>query len=119
MKDLAKLFAGLVLAVTLVACSEQPDGEADAVTATETADEFVARVNDEYKDWWRELNAASWLRATYINEDSAVVNSLANERFAAWHAETVRQALQYEGQELSAETRRALDLLKFSATEKR
>ena len=102
MKDLAKLFAGLVLAIALVACSEEPASEAEVGVPTETADEFVARVNDEYRDWWRELNAAGWLRSTYINEDSAVVNALANERFAAWHAETVRQALQYDGQELSA-----------------
>jgi len=116
MKDLAMIFAGIVLAIVLAACSQQSQEEAAVAGPVESADEFVARANDEYKDWWRELNAAGWLRATYINEDSAIVDALANERFAAWHSATVKAALQYEGQELSADTRRALDLLKLSAT---
>ena len=121
MKYLAKPFAGVLLAVLLTACSERPAGEpatsesTEAAATVETAEEFVARVNDEYKDWWRELNAADWLRATYINEDSAIVAAKASERYAAWHATTVKQALKYDGQELSDDTRRALDLLKFSA----
>jgi len=116
MKVLAKLSAGLALAFVLAACSQQSTEEAVADGPIESADEFVARVNDEYKEWWRELNAAGWLRATYINEDSAIVDALANERYAAWHSATVKAALQYEGQEMSAGTRRALDLLKLSAT---
>jgi len=118
MKDLARLFAGLFLTTALFACSDQPAGDPEAATPAapaETAEEFVARVSDEYHDWWRELNAADWLRATYIIEDSAIVAAKANERFAAWHAATVKEALRYEGQEMPSETRRALDLLKFSA----
>jgi peptidyl-dipeptidase A len=115
MKNIAKLFAGCVLAIALAACTQQATDEVADAAAAETADEFIARVNAEYKDYWRELNAAEWLRATYINEDSAVVESLAHERFAAWHSGKVKEALQYEGQEMSAETRRALDTLKLGA----
>ncbi len=114
-----KLLIGCLSLALAAACTGGNNDVADVTDSAapiETADEFVARVNAEYKDWWRELNATGWLRATYINEDSGIVDSLANERYAAWHAATVKQALRYEGQELSAETRRALDLLKFSAT---
>ena len=114
-----RLLIGCLSLALLAACSGGNNDVADAAdvaASTETADEFVARVNAEYKDWWRELNAANWLYSTYINEDSAVVNSLANQRYSAWHAKTVKAALQYNDQEVSAETRRALDLLKFSAT---
>ncbi len=104
------VFAGL-----LIAC-EQPGSELTAAkVSTESADEFIARVNVELKNYLRELNAAEWLRATYINEDSAIVESLAHERFAAWHAGKVKEALRYEGVEMSVETRRALDTLKLGA----
>ena len=107
------LFAALGL---LAACAE-PSGDADgsAAAPAETAEEFVDRFNAEYKDWWRELNAAGWLSATYINDDSGVVDALANERYAAWHAEKVKQAMRYDDQELAPQTRRALNLLKGSA----
>ena len=57
MKDFAKPFAGLVFAIVLAACSQQAGNDATSATApTETADEFVERVNAEYKEWWRERN---------------------------------------------------------------
>ena len=33
------------------------------------------------------------MRATYITEDTAILSSLARERYAKWHSETVEQAL--------------------------
>jgi len=86
-----------------------------ASAPTETAEEFVARINAEYKVWWRELNAANWVNTTYINEDSGIVNALANERFAAWHSAAVEEAKRYDAQELDVTTRRALSTLKMSA----
>jgi peptidyl-dipeptidase A len=49
----------------------------------ETADQFVARVNAEYKAMYPELTAAQWLSSTYINDDSQLLSSKANERFLA------------------------------------
>ena len=112
MKTIAKLFAGGLLAIVLVACSQQASDQAVDAAATETADEFVARVNEELRELRRELNAAGWVRATYITEDTAILSSLARERYAEWHSNTVDAALQYDDQELSPETRRAIDLLK-------
>jgi len=113
-----KIFLLLIAAGALGACSQSETGAGTAAgdaAAIETAQEFIDRVNREYKDWWRELNAAGWLRATYINEDSGVVDALANERYAAWHTQKVREAMRYDGQELDASTRRALELLKGGA----
>ncbi|NIA27959.1 MAG: peptidase M2 family protein [Desulfobulbaceae bacterium] len=115
MKSYLRLFASLMFATSLAACSQQAPDEPIAAAPTESAEEFIARVNAEYKDYWRELNAAGWLRATYINEDSGIVDALANERFAAWHTGKVQEALKYDGQEMSPETRRALDTLKLGA----
>ncbi len=115
----------IAAAAMLGACSEQAqvggpsplkgDRKGPNAGPTETAEEFVDRVNAEYKEYWRELNAAGWIRATYINEDSAVVDALANERYAAWHTAKVKEAMQYDDQDLDPATRRALDLLKMSA----
>jgi peptidyl-dipeptidase A len=106
----------LVACSYLAACGQQaPEATVATEVLTQTADEFIAQVNAEYKDIWRELNAAEWLRATYINEDSAIVAALANERYAAWHTSKVKAAMQYGGQDLDAATRRALDLLKGGA----
>jgi peptidyl-dipeptidase A len=111
-----RIFALLALAVMVGACSpsDSPD-DLDASAPTETAADFIDRVNAEYKDWWRELNAAGWVNATYINEDSSIVQAKANERYAAWHAAAVEQAKSYDDEELPAGTRRALETLKKSA----
>ena len=66
---------------------------ADAAAPAETAQEFVARVNDELEELRRELGAASWVRSTYITGDTAVIAAASSERYAKWHSETVKQAL--------------------------
>ncbi len=104
----------IAAAAMLSACSEHANvGEPAA--PTETADEFIDRVNAEYRDYWREVNAADWIYVTYINEDSAIVSSLANERYAAWRSRMVKESLAYADHEVSPETRRALDFLKQGA----
>lgn len=113
-----KLFVLIAAAALLGACSQTDNaGEtAGAASApTETAQEFVDRFNAEYKEYWRELNAADWLSKTYINDDSAIVKASADERFAGWHAGKVKEAMRYDDQELDPTTRRALNLLKSSA----
>jgi peptidyl-dipeptidase A len=74
---LKKLAALLLL--PLFAC-----GGADTAgnAATETADEFVARINAELADLNVESGAAGWVRATYITHDTAILSSLARQRYA-------------------------------------
>jgi peptidyl-dipeptidase A len=113
MKTPINLLAGGLLAFVLVACSQQtPDEVVDAVPS-ETADEFVARANKEAKELWIEGSAANWTYVTYINEDTALMNALAGERYSEWHSRMVAASLQYDDQELSPETRRAIDLLRL------
>ena len=116
MKHFLKMFAGAMLVITLAACSQQAPEEAVSAAPTETAEEFVARVNEELRELGRELGAAGWVRATYITADTAIMSSLARERYAKWHGETVEAAMVYDDQELSPETRRAIDLLKLGTS---
>ena len=82
-------------------------------TSAETADEFVARTNSELAELSRETSAASWVRNTYITVDTALLNSLATQRYTEWQSRAVAESLEYEGTELSPESARALMLLKF------
>ena len=104
----------------LTGCGQPQDGSPPADAAqqqpVETAEEFVARINEELNELRRESGAAGWVRATYITPDTALLQSRARERYAAWHSDAVKQAMQYDGQELAPETRRAIELLKLGTS---
>jgi peptidyl-dipeptidase A len=116
MNRLAFIFVAALFGVHLGACSERTAQQATEQPPAETADEFVARVNAELADLERELGAAGWVRATYITPDTAILQSLARERYAAWHSRTVEQAASYDGQQLAPATRRAIELLKLGTS---
>ena len=97
----------LVVLLAVSSCSIDID------TSSETADEFVARINVELDEITREVQAASWVRNTYITVDTALLNSLATQRYAEWQSRSVAESLKYEGAALSPETARALLLLKL------
>ncbi len=82
----------------------------------ESAADFVARANDEYRKLWKDLSVADWVRSTYITVDTGHLAALANERYLEWHSEMVRQAVRYDGLEMDPATRRALDLLKLGTS---
>jgi len=116
MGHLVKIAASLVLVLLLGACAQKDAEETVATVSTEAADEFVARANVELAELRRESGAADWVRSTYITDDTAIIAAASDERYAEWHSGMVQQALRYEGQELSAETRRAIDLLKLGTS---
>jgi len=115
MKNLARGFAGILLAMGFAACTQQAADE-DVAAAAETADAFVARINEELKDIGRERDAAGWVRATYITVDTAVLEAAAEGRYAAWHSRVVDEAKVYDDQELTPETRRALEKIKLGTS---
>ena len=111
-----------VCLVPLASCKRTPSPGTEqaapgAVATTppedETADQFVARVNAEYKAMYPELTAAQWLSSTYINEDSQLLASKAQERFLAQLNSWIEQAKKFEGKPMSAESARAIMLLKL------
>ena len=109
------LLLSVVFAIS--ACSQQSaDAPVAGAAPTETADVFVARMNEELRELGRELGAAGWVRSTYITEDTGIIASAASVRYAEWHGRMVKESMAYDGQELSADTRRAMDLLKLSTS---
>ncbi|MCH8865321.1 MAG: M2 family metallopeptidase [Proteobacteria bacterium] len=115
-KLMKKFLIACLATALLAACEQQTSAPAATGAATESAEEFIARINIELKELGRELGAAGWVRATYITEDTAILSATANERYAKWHSRTVGAAARYNDQELSPETRRALNLLKLGTS---
>ncbi len=120
MKPSERFVAGLLLAFALGACAEKEVEKAVAPAAAEapaeTAAEFVARANAELAELAKETGAASWVRMTYITDDTAILAAAADEKYAAWHSDIVRQAKQYDGTDVDKKTRRAIDLLKLGTS---
>ncbi|MCR6628296.1 MAG: M2 family metallopeptidase [Pseudoxanthomonas sp.] len=102
---------------TLAACKkDEPAADTAAAPAApkgETADQFIARVNDELKKMYPELTAAQWLSSTYINDDSQLLAAKGNERYLTQLNHWIEQAKKFEGQPMSPETARAIQLLKL------
>ncbi len=110
-----------VAVIGLAGCKKQPtptEGTSAITAATapagETADQFIARVNDEYRRMYPELTAAQWLSATYITDESQLLSAKGNERYLAQLKNWIDQARKFEGQQMSPDTARAIALLKLA-----
>jgi len=120
MKPVRALLAlGVAAAVFgLAGCKKEPAPAPSAnapaaAPAGETADQFIARVNDEYKKMYPEMTAAQWLSSTYINDDSQLLSAKANERYLSQLNSWIEQSKKFEGQTMSPATARAIQLLKI------
>ena len=81
--------------------------------SAETADEFVARLNRELAELGREVNAAGWTQATYINVDTELLSAKATEHNLAAFSKAVEEAKRFAGQPMSPASKRAISLLKL------
>jgi peptidyl-dipeptidase A len=118
----ALLALAVAASLALSACTREPSADGAAATAAtggataqqdETADQFIARVNAELKAMYPELTAAQWLSSTYISDDSQLLAAKANEKYLTALNGWIEQARRFEGQQMSAETARAIMLLKL------
>ena len=82
----------------------------------ESTDEFVARLNRELAELSLDQNQTGWLQATYINDDSQAVSARSSDRYLAYFNAAVKQAKRYDGQPMSPESRRAIQLLKLGVS---
>lgn len=81
-----------------------------------SADDFVAKLNDEIDARGRAASAAYWVRATYINEDTQILAAEASEKWLEFHTRAVKEASVYDGEPMSDEAARALKLLKLGSS---
>ncbi len=120
--SLQRAFLATAIVVALSACQTQPARsgveaalEKAAPTAAD-ADQFIAAINAKAKAEYPEQTAAAWLSVTYINSDSQLVAAKANERALGELKRNVEKATEFDGVTLSADTSRALKLLKLSTS---
>ena len=112
----ALLAAAVAMTLGLAACKQAPAPATTGATpppAGETADQFVARVNKEFRSLSAELNSAQWLSSTYINSDSETIAAKTNERWLTQLNGWIEQSRRFDGQQLSPDTARAIKLLKL------
>mgnify|MGYP001764820865 FL=1 len=112
----ALLAAAVAMTLGLAACKQAPAPSATGAPpppAGETADQFVARVNKEFRSLSAELNSAQWLSSTYINSDSETIAAKTNERWLTQLNGWIEQSRRFDGQQLSPDTARAIKLLKL------
>ena len=105
----ARRAPGICALLPIAALAAAPVGP----VAAETADEFIARLNREFAELSIEGAAAGWTQATYINVDTELLNAKANERYLEYFSKAVSEAKKFEGQPMSAASRRTIDLLKL------
>jgi peptidyl-dipeptidase A len=102
-----RIAAPLALACLLAACGGG-NGK-----PKETADEFVARANEELQKSGHESAMAAWVQLTYITPDTEALAAKASEREQADYARLIRDAKAFEGGDLSANAARTIKLLKL------
>ena len=98
------------LAITVLAAASAPDAP------LLSADEFIRQTNEKYEEMRLEGAAAAWAHATYINADTALLASRAQERSLKFQSEAVEGARRYDGAELDPLTQRAINAIKWGAT---
>ncbi len=116
----------VALLLALGACQSPPhkagqtDADRPAAAAAKPApgpgdaDRFIAGVNRQIRDNYAEQTAAQWVSETYINADTELLVSKANERALAMLSANIDKAREFAGTDgLSPPTRRSLDLLKL------
>lgn len=104
------LCSGIALCclVYLSACSKAPSSNEVANSApAKSVDEFMADANKTYFDNYQEFNAAQWVYVTYLNDDSALLATKANEKWMAMEKELLSAARIYQNSPMSADTKKA------------
>jgi peptidyl-dipeptidase A len=111
-----KMRIGAVLLAAAVASACHKSSEPAQAKTQETADQFVARVNQEMKEVGHEVSAAGFAYATYINQDTEFLNAKANERYLEYFGKVVEESKAYDNEKLTPQTARALTLLKLGVS---
>ncbi|XXK43908.1 M2 family metallopeptidase [Porticoccaceae bacterium nBUS_17] len=103
----------LVSAASLViGCGQNNDhGNLRDLQPTETAKQFVSRIEEEGGQLNKEVSAAYWVRSTYITPDTAILAAKAGERALTFESNMVKQAQQFRSAEMDTDTARAIELM--------
>ncbi len=112
------LIITLLSSLLIVSCTTTPSTNINTETsnANESADQFVARINEEMIEHNKENEAAYWVYATYITPDTELLVTKAGERGLAFYSEMLKGANKYDENLLSGETARAIKSIKLGTS---
>jgi peptidyl-dipeptidase A len=79
------------------------------------ADQFLAQVNADLKRLWTYESRASWVKATYIQHDTELLEAQAREEGMEYLSRKIKESRRYETIPVSHDAARQLYLLKYSA----
>jgi peptidyl-dipeptidase A len=92
-------------------------GEATEHEATPAeADAFIERYNEDSRELYLESAAAAWVQATYITDDSQLLNARASERAINFQNRMIEESKRFNDVPLSGDTARGMLLLKIGST---
>lgn len=105
----------IIFIIGIASCVQDSQHGDTSAAVDETADEFVARVNNELTELFKEVGAAFWVRATYITPDTAIIAAKTQERLLEFQSRIAEEAKRYDDQEISADAARSIMLMKLGA----
>jgi len=110
------LLVGTALATT--GCGEQATqatkNDAPPKLTAQDAEQFLTSAQDELSKLQLPASQAAWAYQTYINRDTAGVSAYLGERFSSRTSELAKESAKFNNVEVNDDTRRKLDLLKYS-----
>lgn len=108
------LQSSLIIALSLMSlssCSDKKESSSESTAQTSSVakspEQFIEQANKKYLDSYRELNAAQWVYVTYINDDTELLATKANERQMSLEKELLSEARLYKDLPMSPVTRKA------------
>lgn len=92
--------------------AEEPPNQPTA----EEARAFVAKVNADLQRLWTRASTASWVKSTYITDDTDRLAAWAEEEVMAYLSRAVEESKRFRDVETDPETARSLHLLRLSTS---
>lgn len=114
------LWLALLPALALAGCAtQQPRSDKSAASDTTTtatpaqADEFVAKVERDIREHYVEDVAAQWVAATYITQDTGILEAKSSERSLTRLKDAIEESRRFDGvMGIEEKTARSIELLK-------
>src|SRR5260221_2406666 len=95
----------------VLADGSQPSGPATAAEA----EAFIQQVSEQFAKLESDAERVSWVKSTFITDDTEQIESQAQERLMEFLARKIREARRFDGLQLAPDIARQFYVLQYSA----